>query len=122
MKKMFYYTDVLPFLAEGDKAIDKLNRNLEIFYENKDKIRLIWHPWSGTEKYLKLNNSEVLDKYLAVVDKYNADGWGDMDRSPSFDEAKEVLLGCNAYYGDVCDLVYEAQNEKIPVMIQSLDV
>ena len=122
MKKMYYYTDVLPFLSDGEKAIDKLNRNLGIFYENREKIRLIWHPWSGMEKYLKLNNYEVLDKYLAVVEKYKADGWGDMDSSSSFAEAKAVLLGCNGYYGDVSDLVYEAQNEKIPVMIQSLDV
>ena len=63
MKKIFYYTDVLPFLSRGEDAIDKLIINLEMFHEAADSIRLIWHPWSGTEKYMENNDFLLLDKY-----------------------------------------------------------
>ena len=122
MKKVFFYTDVLSFLSRDDAAIDKLCRSLSIFKEASDNIQLIWHPWSGTKEYLELNKSDVTDKYIDVVEKFRAENWGQLDESDSFDSAKKVLLSCDAYYGDVCDLIYEAQNAKIPVMIQNVDV
>ena len=122
MKKVFYFTDVLPFLGKGDAALEKLNHNLEIFKEASDKIRLVWHPWSGTEKYMELNDAPVLDEYRSILENFRSEAWGDLDESTSFEQAKEALLGCNGYYGDVSDLVYEAQNAGIPVMLQDIDV
>ncbi len=122
MKKMFYYTDVLPFLARGKDAIDKLSRNLETFHDASGDIKLVWHPWSGTDKYLERNNSSVRIRYNEIVRKFSEEGWGELDLSDTFGDAKKVLLSCDAYYGDVSDLIYEAQNAKIPVMIQNIDV
>lgn len=122
MKKIFYYTDVLGFLSREDDAIDKLNRSLAIFKESSDKIELVWHPWSRTREYLELNKSSIIDEYTDIVEKYRNDNWGVLDESDSFASAKEVMLSCDAYYGDVCDLIYEAQNAKMPVMIQNIDV
>ena len=122
MKKIFYYTDVLPFLGRGEDALDKLIYNLEIFRDVADKIRLVWHPWSGTEKYMELNGASVLAKYRDVVEKYRSDGWGDLDESDTFEKTCMVMRGCDGYYGDVSDLVYEAQNAGIPVMLQDVDV
>ncbi|MBE5825979.1 MAG: hypothetical protein E7307_05010 [Butyrivibrio sp.] len=121
MKKIFYYTDALPILSRGKDAINKINRNLEVFKAEKN-IKLIWHPWSGMLKYLELNSSDVIDEYKEIADKYLKEGWGEMDRSKSLSEAREILLGCDGYYGDVCDLIYDAQNADIPVMIQNIDV
>ena len=122
MKKIFYYTDVLPFLGRGKDATDKLISNLEIFKDSADRIRLVWHPWSGTEKYMELNESSVLDEYRAIVEKYRSEAWGDLDESDTFEDARKVLLECDGYYGDVSDLVYEAQNAGIPVMLQNVDI
>lgn len=122
MKKMFYFTDVLPFLGKEELALDKLKRNLELFYQEKDKIKLVWHPWSGTREYLEMNNSGALSEYNRIVDEYISAGWGELDESKTMDDAIKVLLGCDAYYGDTSDLVYEAQNAKIPVMLQNLEV
>ncbi len=55
MKKVFYYTDVLLFLSKPKAAIAKLKANLYIFKEESENIELIWHPWSRTEEYMKLN-------------------------------------------------------------------
>lgn len=37
-------------------------------------------------------------------------------------QTREVMLGCDAYYGDVSDLVYDAQNAKMPVMLQNIEI
>lgn len=121
MKKVFYYTDVLPFLSRGEDAVDKLKRNLEVFKEEQESIRLVWHPWSKTEEYLELNKSDVIKDYKEIIDTYLSEGWGELDRSKSMSDAKEAMLKCDAYYGDSCDLIYEAQNAKMPVMIQNVD-
>ncbi len=122
MKKIFYYTDVLPFLGREDAAIDKLKRCLKIFRDSSDKVRLVWHPCSETEKYLTLNNSSVLDRYRIIVDTYRKECWGDFDESNSYDDVKKVLITCDGYYGDVSDLAYEAQKSGLPVMLQDIDI
>ena len=122
MKRVFYYTDMLPLLSREDVAIDKIERNLQVFRDFKDKIEVVWHPQSGTLEYLEKNNSPVKDRYCQIVDKYRSEAFGQFDDSKGFDAAKTVLLSCDAYYGDVCDLVYEAQNAKMPIMIQNVDV
>ena len=122
MKKIFYYTDVLPFLGRGEAAMEKLKHNLEIFREAFDSIRLVWHPWSGTEKYMELNSFPMLEEYRGIVENFRCEGWGDLDESSSVDKAKKVLLDCHGYYGDVSELAYEAQNAGIPVMLQDVDV
>lgn len=122
MKKIFYYTDVLPLLGKEKVAIDKLQRNLEIFRESKDNVRLVWHPWSKTEEYLKLNRSPVTEEYKKIVQKYREEGWGDLDEADTYQATLEVLRKCDGYYGDTSDMAYEAQNAKIPVMIQNYDI
>ena len=122
MKKIFYYTDVLPLLSSGEDALNKIKRNLEVFKDASQNIKLVWHPWSRTEHYLELNGSELLKQYQHVLETYKYEGWGDLDESDTFIETKAVLLRCNGYYGDVSDLVYEAQNAGIPVMLQNIDV
>ena len=122
MKKIFYYTDVLPFLSREDEALKKLKRNLEIFKGASRDIHVIWHPWSGTEQYLEINKSRIVSEYRKIVEEYCSEGWGDFDVTDTYQAAQEVLFSCDAYYGDPSDLAYEAQNAKLPVMFQSLDV
>ncbi len=122
MKTIFYYTDVLPILGRGEEAINKIIRSLEAFQEASDRVKLIWHPWSGTERYLELNHSDVLDKYRGIVEEFRSEAWGKLDESRSLEETKEVLLKCNGYYGDISDLVYDAQSASIPVMLQNIDI
>jgi hypothetical protein len=122
MKKIFYYTDVLPFLGKSDMAIKKLERNLATFKEASENVYLVWHPWSKTEEYLKLNKSGVINEYQRIVHEYCEAGWGDFDKSGTLQEAKAILFNCDAYYGDPSDLAYEAQLAKMPVMLQNIDI
>ena len=122
MKRIFYYTDVLPFLSKEQAAIDKLIRNLDLFNHYADEITLVWHPWSKTVEYLQLNNSPVINDYLNLIEEYRRNGWGILDESVTLNDTRDVMLSCNAYYGDMCDLIYDAQDAGIPVMIQNTDI
>lgn len=122
MKKVFYYTDVLPFLSKQKAAITKLRSNLDTFKEASGDIQLIWHPWSRTEEFMKLNKCSVIDEYRKIVDEFKAAGWGVLDETTTIADAREVMMSCDAYYGDACDLAFEAKNKGIPVMLQNVDV
>jgi hypothetical protein len=122
VKKLFYFTDILPFLSKPEIAIDKLLRNLELFKDSSENIRLIWHPWSHTEEYLRLNKCPVTDRYLEIVEDYKAAGWGTLDETKSPHDARKVLMGCDAYYGDFCELVFYAKENGIPAMIRNVEI
>lgn len=122
MKRFFYYTDILPFLSKEHAAIDKLERNLSLFKNHSNEITLIWHPWSQTVKYLRLNNSPVTNEYLRVVNNFKQMGWGILDETDSLAEARKTMLSCDAYYGDLSELIYDAKDAGIPVMLQNIDI
>ena len=91
MKRIFYFTDVLPILAKGEVALDKLEKNLKLFREYKDKAELIWHPWSGIEEYLEINASTCIERYRRIVQEYSKEGWGILDESKSIPELASAL-------------------------------
>lgn len=122
MKKIFYYTDVLPLLSVEDAAIRKLKDNLDIFKESSGMVGLVWHPYPHTVRYMEINRSPILDEYLRILDGYRTEGWGELDESVLLDDAKAVLHDCDAYYGDMSDLVFEAQSLGLPVMLQNMEV
>lgn len=122
MKKIFFYTDVLPLLSKEKIAIDKLKDNLKLFMEASDKILLVWHPWSKTEEYLEINRSAVTEEYLNILKEYKKASWGELDESDTMEKAKKKLLSCDAYYGDVSELAFYAQDAKIPVMIRNIEI
>lgn len=122
MNKIFYFTDLLPFLSKPDKAIDKLKRNLEIFKNYSSDVQLVWHPYSRTDEFMKINKCPVINEYNSIIEEFKAAGWGIFDETSSLADAREVLFGCDAYYGDTCDLAYEAKNNGIPVMLQNIEI
>ena len=122
MKKVFYYTDVLPFLSKPKAAIAKLKANLDIFKESSENIELIWHPWSRTEEFMKLNKCAVTDEYKKIVEEYKSAGWGRLDEATSLDEVRGVALECDAYYGDPCDIAFEAKSKGKAVMLQNVEI
>lgn len=114
MKRIFYYTDVLPILSKKEVALKKIKYNLSVFEDHKDDIQLVWHPYSKMQEYLEKNNSPVLDAYRSMVDDFLDAGWGELDSS---EDAISVLESCDAYYGDASGLVYYATEFHKPAML-----
>ena len=57
-----------------------------------------------------------------IVERYKKEGWGIFDETTELADAKWVMLSCNAYYGDVSGLSYDAMDLGLPVMIQNIDI
>ncbi len=122
MKKVFFYTDVLPFLSREGDAIEKLKLNLKTFKDCSDKITLIWHPWTRTEEFMELNSCPVTGDYQAIVEDYKNEGWGIFDEAATMEDAKKVMLECNGFYGDAGDLLYCAKEAGVPAMLRNIDI
>jgi hypothetical protein len=122
VKKIFYYTDFLPILFHGEKALEKLKRNLQIFRDAAEKVQLVWHPYSKNIEYLEKNNSPFTEEYSEIVNTFRSDSWGVLDETATYADAKEVLFTCDAYYGDCCNLAFDANVKGLPVMFQNVEV
>lgn len=119
MKRLLYYTDVLPILSKKEIALNKIKRNLSIFASNADKIKVIWHPYIRTEEFMIINEFEFLNEYRQIVLDFKDKELGEFDESK---DLKVLADTCDAYYGDYSDAVYYMQENKKPVMIESFDV
>ncbi|MCR5547002.1 MAG: hypothetical protein K6F30_11070 [Lachnospiraceae bacterium] len=118
MKRVFYYTDVLPLLSKKEVAIKKLKYNLSFFEERKDEVELYWYPYGFMGEYLAKNNSPVLEDFFSVLEEYEASGWGRL----IFDEdPREMLKECDAYYGDASELAYYAGEDGHPALLIDYD-
>ena len=114
MKRIFYYTDVLPILSKREVALEKIKYNLSVFEEHKEDVQLVWHPYAKMQEYLEKNDSPMLDAYTTIVEEFKSAGWGIFDDS---EDAIASLQSCDAYYGDVSDLVYYATESHKPAML-----
>ncbi len=122
-KRVFYNSDILPFLIHGKTAIDKLKRNLELFYEHREEVVLVWHIYYRMQEFLELNESPVTEEFKKIRDIYIREGWGELDEtSDRGEEIFNVLKECDAYYGDTSHLISYAQEKGIPVMMQDVEV
>ncbi len=119
MKKILFYTDLMPFLSDSEKALSKLQKNLEIFKSYNNEIRLVWHPYSRTEEFLKLNNCEFIDDYLKIIDYFKTNDLGEYNEQ---DDYAELARTCDAYYGDYSDMIPYFQENNKPVMIQNINL
>lgn len=117
-KKVILYVSGLPMYSEyGDKALDKLEDNLRLFEENKDKIMLWWRPQTQMRTLLGLLSVELVERYDALLANYKERGWGICDES---DDEERAVEYCDAYYGEVCEMQRMAQQRRKPVMIEQM--
>lgn len=118
-KVMFFYTGVSTFVQYGEKMIEKIKRVLDIFWENREKIVLLWKPDPVVETVLKSYDYDLYKKYMQLVKDYRDAQWGILDDSK--DEERAVRV-CDAYYGDASALVQKFRNREVPVMILNVTV
>lgn len=96
-KIIFYNISLGALLNYGEKMIDKIERVLDTFKENKEEVALLWRPHPLYKSTLEAMRPEYSDRYQAIVDKYREEGWGIYDDTPDMNRA--VVLS-DAYYGD----------------------
>ena len=119
MKRIFYYTDVLPLLTKGDKAMEKLKENMEFFKAHQDEVSLVWHPFLQIGEYLQKNDSDVYEDFLEIYRWFVSEGFGELDES---EDVISVVQSCDGYYGDASDLAWYACDSGSPALLIDYDV
>lgn len=118
-KKKIIYFITISFLAENKHtAIEKINRTMDVFEQNRDRLRIIW-----TTQCIK-DNAALLDKDVAddfheAVERFCRMDIGDYIEDIPKEEFRDYARGCDAYYGDPSALALAFYYEHKPVMIEN---
>lgn len=118
-KVIFYNIGVDPLLKQNDKMIDKIERVLDIFYDNREDVVLLFRPHPLIEATLTSMRPDLWERYKKIIDRYISDNWGIYDDSAKLERAIAVS---DAYYGDHSSVVVMYQETSKPIMIQNCDV
>lgn len=118
-KTMLFYTSPSTILEYGEKYIDKLNRCIDIFKDNSDKISVIWHFDKGEMDIISEYDRALYQKIKSIRDSLSANGTIIADGDLS---EKEIVIKCNAYYGDPSHIAKDFFMKKKPVMISNVEI
>lgn len=119
MKRLFYYTDICMLLSNEEKAFDKIRRCLDVFYENRESLFIIWVLYPDMKKDLSLLNPKAADGFCAVLEDFKMLSIGEIVET---DDMLSVLLTCDAYYGDANEILYYAKKNHIPAMVADVNL
>ena len=119
MKSIFYYTDICMLLSKEEKELEKISRCLDIFEESKDSIHIVWGMYSNTKKSLSDLNPKVAKAFEGLLENFRKRELGDIVET---DDLKGEMMKCDAYYGDINELLYYAKQNQMPIMIANIDV
>ena len=118
-KIIFYNVSLGTLLREEEKEMQKIERVLDIFKENLDKVTLLWRPHPLVEATLASMKPALLQWYLSIVKRYREENWGIFDDSAEIDRAIAVS---DAYYGDDSSVVWMYKETGKPIMIQNCSI
>ncbi len=121
-KKTLVYFLTVSFLAEhGMKAIEKINRNLETFGENSDRIRVLWVTQCIRDN-LDHIDKQVANGFREAVKDFETMGIGEFIEDMPTSENDRYARMCDAYYGDPSSMALRFYYRHKPVMLENADV
>ncbi len=121
-RKTIVYFLTVSFLAEhGSKAVEKINKNLEIFRENSDKVKIIWVTQCIKDNIDMLDKT-VSDDFRKAVDSFRKMQIGEYVEDIPPEENDLYARDCDAYYGDPSSLALAFFYSRKPVMIENAEV
>ena len=119
-KTILFYTTI-SFLAEnGNKAIEKINRTLDLFSENAGKIRVLWVT-QGIREYIGLLDKSVADDFLRTKERFESLQIGEYREDVKRCDNKKYAAA-DAYYGDPSSIALQFFYNHKPVMIENANV
>ena len=144
-KKIILYQPVFSsFVEYGEEMLDKIKRNLQVFYDNRNEVILIWLEQLPLKRDLSKINADVATKYRKMVEDFVSSGEGIFISDFVSDNEYQLLLFLDfleergvrkgatleriaieisdAYYGDGDYVARQFTLEKKPVMIQNVEI
>ncbi|MCR5128373.1 MAG: hypothetical protein K6B69_09765, partial [Lachnospiraceae bacterium] len=116
---ILYQNTISSFARQPERMLEKLRRVLEVFYDNRADIALIWRPHVNMFAAMELLDREIWLEYRRIVDEFRMAGWGILDETWDATLAERLA---DAYYGDPDLAVLHFGNNGKPVMILSKNV
>ena len=116
---IFYNTGIQELLKNTERTLFKMERVFKIFYENRDRIALLWRPHPLTESTLASMRPQMLERYQTIRARYVQANWGIYDDTPDIDRAIAIS---DAYYGDFSSVVYMCREAGKPILIQDTEL
>ncbi|MCH5256089.1 MAG: hypothetical protein J1D87_02305 [Lachnospiraceae bacterium] len=118
-KIIFYNTSVSGLLHHDEKMLKKMEDVFRVFYENRDKVALLWRPHPLIKATIESMRPQLWQAYAEMEMKYREDGWGIYDDTPDMNRA--IALS-DAYYGDGSSIVRLYQEMGKPVLMQNAEI
>ena len=118
-KAVLFVNAVCSMYQYKEKAIQKLKQSLQVFYDNRDSVALIWRPQPAIRRSAKVFDRSLWLEYRSIVDGYLAGGWGVLDET---DDERTAVRLADAYYGDPDPVMQRCRTMGKPVMIWNTDI
>lgn len=113
-RSILFTNDISSVLTHGETALNKLEEVLKIFEREQNQVALWWRPQKGMKEQLETVSKELAGRYQMILDKFKKAGWGICDETNNPGRAIEL---CDAYYGDMNDILQPFQNTGKSVML-----
>ena len=118
-KAVLYFLSISKIYQNEEKALDKIEKVLDIFKDNKDEITLLWYIMPITLDLYDVLDSEFLNNLDNVIDRFKDEGWGIYVEDEQLNDAIEIS---DAFYGDPDAVTLRMKDMQKPVMLQNYDI
>jgi hypothetical protein len=118
-KVVLYNTSIDNILNLNETMIEKIEDVLRTFQKFRDEIVLLWRPHPLLPATIKSMRPILWEKYMRIVSRYQAEGWGIYDESSDMNRAIAISDG---YYGDGGSVYELYRKTKKPIMLQKTGI
>ncbi len=115
-KKVVLYNTTVDALLKDEEYVKKIKTVLCMFYENKDKITLLWRPHPLNVATIQSMRPQRLIEYQKIVKDYKEAGYGIYDDTADLHRA--IALS-DLYYGDWSSVVSLYEKTGKPIYFQT---
>ncbi len=105
-RKVMFYVGMSLFAEHGEAAIDKIRKSFDTFYENSDRVDVVYVTQEGL-----MDNLKAL--YPTLYEKYTAYDFPQTEGTINIDDI-------DAYYGEASAYATEFINAKKPIMLMQI--
>ena len=118
-KTILLFLSLSEYYIHNDNMLLKLQRVLDIFKENKDKVNIIWTIETGFMEGLEEICPSEYDKFVGLKEEFINEGLGVIENT---DNIKNLIDNIDAYYGDGGYIMNMFVRAKKPVMLINVDI
>lgn len=115
-KVILYNVSINALLRCNEQMLDKLDYVLEVAYENRDDMVLLWRPHPLLLHTIDAMRPKLREAYLKRVEQFKNAEWGIYDDTP---DPSVPMIVADAYYGGDSSIATVMRKAGKPILIQN---